>query len=73
MPEALRVKIEPLLIGEELLDTGAEATDREADEDCNLDGSGGVARDFTNGVKTCLADCKALNFFKILVSNRDPS
>ena len=73
MPEALRVNIEPLLMGEELLDTAAEPTDREADEECSLDGNGGVARDFINGVNTCLADCSALNFFKILVSNRNPS
>lgn len=63
--EELRLKLPPLLPGEGLLEEVVDDVGREDDEECGLVGNGGVVRDFTNGAKACLADCKTRNFFKI--------
>lgn len=62
--EALRLKVPPALPGEGLLEEVVDDVVRDDDEECGL-GNGGLVRDFTNGAKACLADCKTRNFFKI--------
>ena len=63
--EALRFKVPPVLPGEGLLEEAVDVLFPVDEEECGLDGNGGVVRDLTNGAKACLAACKTRNFFKV--------
>lgn len=63
--EALRLKVPPVLPGEGLLEEVVDVLFPVDEEECGLDGNGGVVRDLTNGAKACLAACKTRNFFKV--------